>query len=52
MLNPQHLRVTRFQEYDQNAPISIRQTKKRKEQTLSQCEITSQSAGSANSSQM
>jgi len=46
------VKTRRFQEYDQNAPISIRQTKKRKEQTLSQCEITSQSAGSANSSQM
>lgn len=40
----------RFQKYDDRAPISNRQTKKRKEQALSQCEITSQSAGSASSS--
>jgi len=42
----------RFQKYDEKAPISNRQTKKRKEQVLSQCEITSHSAGSADSSQI
>ena len=44
------LKNRRFQEYDKKAPISIRQTKKRKEHVLSQCEITSQSAGSTCSS--
>jgi len=43
------LKTRRFQEYDQNAPISIRQTKKRKEHVLSQCEITSHGAGSTHS---
>lgn len=42
----------RFQKYDDKAPISNRQTKKRKEQALSQCEITSHGAGSAGSSQI
>lgn len=36
----------RYQEYDEKAPISRKQTKKRKEHDLSQCEITSQSTGS------
>ena len=44
------LKNRRFQDYDKNAPISKRQTKKRKEHVLSQCEITSQSAGSTCSS--
>ena len=43
------LKTRRFQEYDKKAPVSIRQTKKRKEQ-MSQCEITSHSAGSTCSS--
>ena len=43
------LKMRRFQEYDQNAPISIRQTKKRKEHVLSQCEIKSHGAGSTHS---
>ena len=33
----------RYQEYDVKAPISRKQTKKRREHDLSQCEITSQS---------
>jgi hypothetical protein len=40
----------RYQEYDENAPISRKQTKKRKEHDLSQCEVTSQSTGSTCSS--
>jgi transposase len=44
------LKNRRFQKYDKNAPISIRQTKKRKEHILSQCEIASHSAGSTCSS--
>jgi transposase len=40
----------RFQEFDKNAPISRKQTKKRREHDLSQCEITSQSTGSTCSS--
>jgi transposase len=43
------VKTRRFQEYDQNAPISIRQTKKRKEHVLSQCEIESHGAGSTHS---
>ena len=41
----------RYQKYDLTAPISKRQAKKREEQDLSHCEITSQSAGSASSSE-
>ena len=41
----------RYQEFDTTAPISKKQTKKRKEHDLSQCEITSQSTGSTCSSQ-
>jgi len=41
----------RYQEFDVKAPISRKQTKKRKEHDLSQCEITSQSAGSTCSSE-
>jgi len=37
----------RYQEFDKQAPISRKQTKKRKEHALSQGEITSQSTGSA-----
>jgi hypothetical protein len=40
----------RYQVFDAAAPISRKQTKKRKEHDLSQCEITSQSTGSACSS--
>ncbi len=40
----------RYQEFDITAPISKKQTKKRKEHDLSQCEITSQSTGSTCSS--
>ena len=40
----------RYQEFDAAAPISRKQTQKRKEHDLSQCEITSQSTGSACSS--
>jgi transposase len=40
----------RYQEFDKNAPISKKQTKTRKEHDLSQCEITSQIAGSTRSS--
>jgi len=40
----------RYQKFDVKAPISRKQTKKRKEHDLSQCEITSQSAGSTCSS--
>ncbi len=40
----------RYQKYDSTAPVSKRQHKKREEQDLSQCEITSQSTGSAGSS--
>ena len=40
----------RYQEFDDTAPISRKQTKKRKEHDLSQCEITSQSTGSTCSS--
>jgi transposase len=40
----------RYQEFDVTAPISKKQTKKRKEHDLSQCEITSQSTGSSCSS--
>ncbi len=36
----------RYQEFDKKAPISKRQTKKRKEHALSQCEITAQNTGS------
>jgi transposase len=41
----------RYQEYDVKAPISRKQTKKRREHDLSQCEITSQSTGSTCSSE-
>jgi transposase len=41
----------RYQEFDLKAPISRKQTKKRKEHDLSQCEITSQSPGSTCSSE-
>lgn len=41
----------RYQEFDLNAPISRKQTKKRKEHDLSQCELTSQSTGSTCSSE-
>jgi transposase len=41
----------RYQEFDVKAPISRKQTKKRREHDLSQCEITSQSTGSTCSSQ-
>ena len=37
----------RYQEFDASAPVSRKQTKKRKEHDLSQCELTSQSTGSA-----
>ncbi len=40
----------RYQEFDTKAPISKKQTKKRKEHDLSQCEITSQITGSTCSS--
>lgn len=40
----------RYQKFDESAPISRKQTKKRKEHDLSLCEITSQSTGSACSS--
>ena len=40
----------RYQEFDATAPISKKQTKKRKEHDLSQCEITSQITGSTRSS--
>jgi len=43
-------RNRRYQEFDESAPISRKQTKKRKEHDLSQCEITSHSTGSACSS--
>lgn len=36
----------RYQEFDENAPISRKQTKKRKEHDLSQCESPSHSTGS------
>jgi transposase len=41
----------RYQEFDVKAPISRKQTKKRREHDLSQCEITSQSTGSTCSSE-
>ncbi|MBI4648754.1 MAG: IS110 family transposase [Bacteroidia bacterium] len=41
----------RYQNFDSKAPVSKKQTKKRKEHVLSQCEITSHSAGSTCSSQ-
>jgi len=41
----------RYQEFDVKAPISRKQTKKRREHDLSQCEITSQSTGSSCSSE-
>jgi transposase len=41
----------RYQEFDIKAPISRKQTKKRREHDLSQCEITSQSTGSTCSSE-
>jgi transposase len=41
----------RYQEFDIKAPISRKQTKKRREHDLSQCEITSQSPGSTCSSE-
>jgi transposase len=41
----------RYQEFDVKAPISRKQTKKRREHDLSQCEITSQSPGSTCSSE-
>jgi hypothetical protein len=40
----------RYQEFDVKAPISRKQTKKRREHDLSQCEITSQNTGSTCSS--
>jgi transposase len=40
----------RYQEFDNTAPVSKKQTKKRKEHDLSQCEITSHSTGSTCSS--
>jgi len=40
----------RYQKYDMVAPISKKQSKKREEHNLSQCEITSQNTGSACSS--
>jgi transposase len=36
----------RYQDFDKKAPVSKRQTKKRKEHALSQCEITTQNTGS------
>ncbi len=39
----------RYQEFDKKAPISKRQTKKRKELVLSQCELNAQNTGSASS---
>jgi len=41
----------RYQEFDVKAPISRKQTKKRKEHDLSQCEITSQNTESTCSSE-
>jgi len=41
----------RYQEFDVKAPISRKQTKKRREHDLSQCEINSQSPGSTCSSE-
>jgi transposase len=41
----------RYQEFDVKAPISRKQTKKRREHDLSQCEITPQSTGSTCSSE-
>ncbi len=41
----------RYQEFDVKAPISRKQTKKRREHDLSQCEITSHSTGSTCSSE-
>jgi transposase len=41
----------RYQEFDLKAPISSKQTKKRREHDLSQCEITSQNTGSTCSSE-
>jgi transposase len=41
----------RYQEFDVKAPISRKQTKKRREHDLSKCEITSQSPGSTCSSE-
>jgi transposase len=40
----------RYQKFDETAPISKKQTKKRKEHDLSQCEVSPQSTGSACSS--
>ena len=42
----------RYQEFDVKAPISRKQTKKRREHDLSQCEITSQTTGSTCSSEI
>jgi transposase len=36
----------RYQDFDKKAPVSKKQTKKRKEHVLSQCEITTQNTGS------
>lgn len=43
-------KIRRYQEFDITAPISRKQIKKRKEQVLSQCEMSSQSTGSTCSS--
>jgi transposase len=43
-------KVRRYQDFDNKAPISRKQTKKRKEHVLSQCEINTQSTGSTCSS--
>ena len=44
--NANIIQSRRYQAFDEKAPISRKQTKKRKEHDLSQCEFTSQSTGS------
>lgn len=44
--NASIIKSRRYQEFDEKAPISRKQTKKRKEHDLSQCEFTSHSTGS------
>lgn len=48
--NANIIKSRRYQVFDEKAPISRKQTKKRKEHDLSQCEFTSQSTGSTCSS--
>ena len=44
--NANIIKSRRYQEFDEKAPISRKQTKKRKEHDMSQCEVASHSTGS------